>query len=220
MGQCQEGYAEPSAWGQGLEPKQSTESRHAEQAGPEGRAADGTGRYRAWHREGGAGQSRAPCVRVEAPAADGWAANIQGETTKAPQVALHGADSAAATREARHCRRNAGSEDRGSRPAGVDRSGQHQVSIHPWYLAETEQGSSLRGKNHVLRQGFCSCGTMDICHPQFSVTGAVLCLVEHLTASLASTHEMPVTVPPHNQVATSNNVCRHFQVVSQEAKFP
>ena len=70
---------------------------HAEQAGPEGRAAGGTGRYRVWHREAGAGQSRAPCVHVEAPVADGWAANIQGETAKAPQ--------AAATREARHCRR-------------------------------------------------------------------------------------------------------------------
>lgn len=74
--------------------------------------------------------------------ADGWAANIQGETTKAPQGALLGAGSAAA-----HSRPDTAEEARvrgsGSSPAGVDRSGQHQAFTHPWYLAETKQDLPL-----------------------------------------------------------------------------
>ena len=57
-----------------------------------------------------------------------------------------------------------------------------------WYFSSTE------GRKDRCHTWFLSLSTIDICSWIFLLWGAILCLLGYLTASLTSTHEMPVTI--------------------------
>lgn len=62
----------------------------------------------------------------------------------------------------------------------------------------------------LARGGSLTLGSMDILDQRILFRGAILCTVECLTASLTSTHSMPLRTP--SLVVTLKNVIKHCQV--------
>lgn len=82
----------------------------------------------------------------------------------------------------------------------------------PCLTASGKRGSpnSPSPTNPLTRGGSLTLGSMDILDQIILFRGAILCIVECLTASLTSTHSMPVGTP--SPVVTLKNVIKHCQV--------